>query len=154
MLKIGDKGFSPPPVLPIAMGRSLHDRIKQVVGFTLIEVMLATVVLSVGTVLIQAGLLRSASLLSRYAHSLAAERWMDEKIWETKQSLFYSELPSEGAPAGSFTDSGKEFSWNLTVSPQEGKNLYLMELSVQWEEGHTPVSLKRTLLATNTATAS
>ena len=119
-------------------------------GFTLIEVMATTVILCLGTVFVQEGLLRSANLLGRYAHTLKAQRWMDEKILEAKESVFYSDNPLTGNQGGSFTDEGKEFSWNLNVGSQQGgKDLYLIELAVQWEEGHRPVHLMRSLLATN-----
>ena len=119
-------------------------------GFTLIEVMVTTVILCLGTVFVQEGLLGSAKLLGRYAHTLKAERWMDERIVETKESLFYSGNPLTGNQAGSFVDEGKEFSWNLEVNSQAGgKDLFLIALTVRWEEGHRPVQLTRSLWATN-----
>ena len=119
-------------------------------GFTLIEVMVTTVILCLGTVFVQECLLRSANLLGRYAHTLKAQRWMSEKIWEAKEAVFYSDNPITGGQGGNFTDEGKEFSWNLKADSQgSGKDLYLIELEVQWEEGHRPVRLVRSLLATN-----
>lgn len=119
-------------------------------GFTLIEVMLATVILSLGSVLIQEGLLRSATLIGRCEHTLTVQRWMDQKIWKTKESILY-DPEGDGASesgSGTFLYEGKEFSWDLEADAQDSSNsLYLIKLSVSWNEGGRPIHLTKAMLA-------
>lgn len=119
-------------------------------GFTLIELMITVAVLSMGTVMIQQGFLRSSSVLDRLSSSLKIQSWMDERIWEAKERLFYSESASLDNQGGDFTDSGRLFHWLLEVQPvSDGKDLYQIHLSVNWTDGNGAAQMARTVFATS-----
>ncbi len=117
-------------------------------GFTLIEVMVSVVILSIGTLMIQEGMLRSVDLFNRHSNTLKAELWMDRKISEVEEDLFFAEFPALGNDAGAFTRDGRPFNWS-TVSEQspEGKNLFRVQLTVSWLEAGRPRSTQKQIYA-------
>ena len=120
-------------------------------GFTLIEVMVTVAVLSLGTLLIHQGLLRSADALGHFNNLLAAQEWAEAKLWDTRESLLYSSAGAPAVPAsGSFTESGKEFECSISTKPQsDADNLYGIQIQVSWQEGHKPVSYQASTFATD-----
>lgn len=96
--------------------------------------MVAAAVLSLGTVMIQGALLRSVDLLARTSNTLTARQWMSEKLWETKEKLFYSE-EDVSSESGSFTESGRVYHWSLEVRPVSTDKLYSIRLAVSWQQG-------------------
>jgi Tfp pilus assembly protein PilV len=102
-------------------------------GLTLVEILVAVVVLALGTLLVQEGLLRSADLFSRYDHALKAQLWVGEKLWEARQRILYEDedLAEE---AGDFTSGGRLFTWSLVVSPVGENDLKSVSCSVAWRE--------------------
>jgi prepilin-type N-terminal cleavage/methylation domain-containing protein len=111
-------------------------------GLTLIELMVAVAVLCLGSTLIQEGLLRSLSLLGRHSHTLNAEIWMDERLWQAKQDAFYSESLDRSDKLGEFTADGRSYNWSLAVMPLSGGGgLYSFKLSVFWTEDGRTVDL-------------
>ena len=120
-------------------------------GFTLIEVMATVAILSLGTLLIQEGLLHLANILGHYNNYLAAQESISEKTWDIKESLFFSEEPSTGGNSGIFTESGRDFNWSINASPISGMdNLYSIQWSVGWMEGNKPANLSAAVYATTT----
>ena len=120
-------------------------------GFTLVEVMITVAVLSLGTLLIHQGLLRSADALGHYNNLLVAQEWAEAKLWDTRESLLYSSDDDPAVPAGSsFTESGKEFECSVTTKSQaDANNLYGIQIQVGWQEGHQPVSYQVSSFATD-----
>lgn len=132
-LKTGSKGFTQP--------------LRARAGFTFIEVMVTAAVLSLGTVMIQGGLLRAADLLNRYSNTLVARQWMDERLWQTQETLFYSGEDAVQSTSGSFTKSGREFDWELDARLGSGKDLYRIRLSVSWSQGGRPLQVIKEIYA-------
>ena len=114
-------------------------------GFTLIEVMIAVTVLSVTLVVIQAGFLQSASLLSRVSRTLDAQQWAEEKMWQVKEDLFYADEPSPGEGLGAFRASGKEYSWTAEARPLSLPDEYAVNVRVNWLDSGRPVETQREL---------
>lgn len=119
-------------------------------GFTLIEVMLTVVVLSLGTLLIQESYLRTAHLFGVYANTFRARAWVDEKMWELREASVFAEAPASGSGAGSFTVSGKVFRWQSEVTPLPGKDAFALKVNVDWNEGNRPTWLTQETYATKT----
>jgi prepilin-type N-terminal cleavage/methylation domain-containing protein len=120
-------------------------------GFTLVEIMITVAVLSLGTLLIHQGLLRSADALGHYNNLLAAQEWAEDKLWDTRESLLYSSDGATAVPAGgSFTEFGKEFECVITTKPQSNaENFYGIQIQVSWQEGHKPVNYTVSTFATD-----
>lgn len=112
-------------------------------GFTLIEIMLAVVFLALGTLLIQEGYLRSATLFGTYSNSFRARQWLAGKMWELKESVLHAETPAAGSDQGSFTESEKSFSWLTSVDARGEENLYLLRAEVHWNEGNRPIQIEK-----------
>ena len=118
-------------------------------GFTLIEVMVTVAVLSLGTLIIHQGFLRSADVLVHYNSQLAAEEWADNKLWAVKESLFFTDENSAEGSNGTFEEAGRIFNWSLESNPVPGTDeLYLIRMNLSWNEGNKPVSLVKTAYAT------
>ena len=115
----------------------------------MIEVMMTVALLSIGIVMIQQGFLRSAAILSRYSHTMDAQRWIDEKIWEVKEQFFYSDSSSVGDGSGNFEESGKEFHWTVATRPLEPSDLYSVSVKVDWLESGGPAQAAREIYANN-----
>lgn len=110
-------------------------------GFTLLEVMVATAVLSLGIVLIfqsYFSLLRSYDYCSRYIGSCTFAR---EKLWQAADSVRWTGvLPAE--TSGEFFHGGKRFAWNL-VQDNVGDNLYKVAVRIQWTSGKQEREVER-----------
>ena len=100
--------------------------------------MLAVCILGIGTVMVQQGFLRSAELMTGASAQLGARVWMQEKMWEAREKLVYSDPPETASEQGNFTDSSNRiYNWSLDVQPAaEGKDLYNISLRVSWREGN------------------
>jgi hypothetical protein len=114
----------------------------------MIELMAAAVVLAVGTLLLQGGLLRSAHLYGRYSDTLKVNLWADEKLWQAREDILYTDPPDTGSGNGSFTIDGKDYAWSLDTRALQGQGIYSVNLNIQWDEGGTPYQLKREMYAT------
>ncbi len=110
--------------------------------------MVTASILALGTLMIQEGMLRSARVLGHYASVLRVERFAGEKLWEARNGLFYSEEQSTGNAGGSFNESGRDYTWSLSMRPVENaKDLYQVDIGVQWSEGNRASAFSRTLYA-------
>ncbi len=107
----------------------------------MIEVMITTVVLLLGTVMIHESYLRRADLFGRYTHTLKVRSWMNEQLWAAKESLVYSQTPSTDPQSGTFVSSGRSYDWSQDIQSLSGQNLYAIRLSVHWNEGNRPLNL-------------
>lgn len=116
--------------------------------------MVTVSVLSLGLVLINGSLLRIADLLSRYNNSLAGYRWMNEKIWESKEALFYSEEPSSSTSGtGVMSLNRKDAYWVLRDEDVAGaKGTHLLDLSLGWQQGQEFIKITKTCYASRSTT--
>ena len=116
-------------------------------GFSMIEVMIATAVLLLGTVMLHESYLRTADLFGRYTHTLKVRTWMDEQLWAAKESLIYSKTPSTDPQTGTFVFLAKPYNWSQSISSLSGPDLYAIRLGVNWNEGNQPVTLTKEIYA-------
>ena len=117
-------------------------------GFTLIEVMVATVILALGTVYLSESFfisLDSYNYCSRYLQVLSLA---DEKVWEAQESL------TEQGPAavlnntGSFIEKGRNFTWYLAYAPVDADgSLYKVDFEMSWQEGSRKAKIQRSTYA-------
>lgn len=108
---------------------------------------MAVSLLALGTLLIQEGFLRSAHLYGRYANTMRASVWMNERLWQARETALFSEDPPP-PDGGEFTSEGIPFRWSLGVSELPlTERLYALKLTVNWNEGGRPLSLVREIYA-------
>jgi prepilin-type N-terminal cleavage/methylation domain-containing protein len=124
------------------------SRIGNNKGFTLIEVMIATAVLALGTVLIHEAFLSSLDAFDYYYNYLRLASWADEKIWDAQDELLRLGPQADIEREGEFSDRNKNFRWSLSyVSLEETKSLYGIDLILSWQEGKRKASILRSAYA-------
>lgn len=110
-------------------------------GFTLLEVMVASAVLSLGIVFIFQSffsVLRSYDYCQRY---IASSAFAHEKLWQAADSVRRDGvLPAE--TGGEFFRGGKRFEWNLFQEPV-GDKLYKVAVLVKWVSGKQTREVER-----------
>lgn len=115
-------------------------------GFTLMEIMVATVVLSLGTVLIYGAFFTSLDAFSRYTNYLNLIPWMDEQVWQVQDNLSKFGSLARIQTSGGFQKSGKTFNWGLNYSLIDG-GLYKIDLDLYWQQGQIKAGLSRSAYA-------
>lgn len=115
-------------------------------GFSLIEVMFATAILSLGTVLIYEAFFISLDSFNYYSNYLSVIPWMDEKIWQAQDDLNKFGALTQIGTTDEFQKAGKAFRWNLNYYPIDD-GLYRIDLNLYWQEGQRKVKLLRSAYA-------
>lgn len=117
-------------------------------GFTLVEVMVATVILALGTVFLSESFfisLDSYNYCSRYLQVLS---WADEKVWEAEEALSRLGPAASFNNAGEFTEKGRNFTWYLAHTPLESDgSLYKVDFEMSWQEGARKARIQRSTYA-------
>lgn len=116
-------------------------------GFSLIELMVATAILSLGIVVVFAGFLLSVRGFNYAIDYLSVQYWIDEKIWGMQDELLHRSIVSTEDTSGVFVIRNKQFSWNAAHHLIEGldiASLYEIAVRVTWQEGKQQVSALRT----------
>lgn len=114
----------------------MTSRIGTKNGFTLIEAMIATIILALGTTFLSRSFfitLDSYNYCSRYLQVMS---WVDEKVWEAEENLSRLGAAASLNNAGSFTEKGRDFKWYLAYSPLNADgSLYKVDFEMSWQEG-------------------
>ena len=117
-------------------------------AFTLIEVMLATMVLSLGAVLIHEVFFKSLDTFNYCHNYFSVGYWLDEKIWSVQDNLRQSGPLANMARDGKFKAGNKDFAWNLSYDlAYDTQDLYKIVLDVSWREGPRDIKVSRTAFA-------
>jgi len=114
----------------------------------LIEVMVATVILALGTVFLSQSFFISLDSYNYCSRYLQVMSWADEKVWEAEESL--SRLGPAAAlnNAGSFTEKGRNFTWYLAHTPLDAEgSLYKVDFAMSWQEGARKAGIQRSTYA-------
>lgn len=128
--------------------KGLVQLLRKGAGFTFIEVMVATAVLSLGIVLIFQGFficLDSSNYCSSY---LNISSWMNEKIWEAEDGITRYGTANNIPTVGDFVKRKKDFKWNITYNIMDRENhLYKIGLFLSWKESGRAITLSRNTYA-------
>lgn len=118
-------------------------------GFTLLEVMLTTVVLSLGATLIYQSFFISLDSFNYSDTVLKTIPWMDEKIWAAQDNLTHFGPEAVLEAGGELkTSGGKNIIWNLSYNSISGiDNLYQVDLKLFWPQGYRKIELSRSAYA-------
>ena len=114
--------------------------------FTLVEVIVASVVLALGIVVIYEGFLTTLGGLNYCIDYLNAQIWIDEKIWDIQDKLSHYKTLLTEDKQGTFLIGNKQFDWGLIYSLIEGSSeasLYEVTLDVSWQEGFHRINTRR-----------
>ena len=113
-------------------------------GFTLIEVMVATVILSLGAVMVYQAFFIAADSYNYCLDYLGIAAWMDDKIFEVQEALSRFGALGGITTSGVLTSRNREFSWDILQELiGQPPDLYRLRLTVTWQEGRRKVNLSR-----------
>jgi prepilin-type N-terminal cleavage/methylation domain-containing protein len=117
-------------------------------GFTLIEVMVATAVLSFSIVLIYQAFFISLDSFNYCLDYLDVVSWADELLWQTQESLTHYLDSGLAQTQGEFIKNDKKFAWVLSQEIlDEAGPLYKINLDLLWRRGKKEMKLSRTAYA-------
>lgn len=114
-------------------------------GFTLLEVMVATAVLSMGILLVYESffsVLRSFDYCTGY---FASSDFFHERLWEAADSI-RREGRVGAAAGGAVSIAGRNYDWQLSQESL-GDTLYGVTCVLNWKSGRRNVSISRTSYA-------
>lgn len=142
-------------ILPTGNKRrySSGDRLRKRAGFSFIEVMVTTAVLSFGIVMIYKAFLVSLNQLTYINHRLYAMALLDNKI-VSLQKLFEAskEIPFGGAQEteqGQFGQKTVDFSYAMDFKTVEDlNNIFQLDIKLLWKEGRHDVGISRSVYLT------
>jgi prepilin-type N-terminal cleavage/methylation domain-containing protein len=116
-------------------------------GFTLFEIVVAVVILSVGIVAIYEALIVSVNGFSYYSNALTIQSWMGRKLWEAQDKLVRGGSEATVNEAGTFQSGNKDVQFNLEKQSVIDGGLYELRLECSWREGGRNVSVSRAAYA-------
>lgn len=111
-------------------------------GFTLIEIMAATAVLSLGIVFLYEAFFISLDVFSYYANYIHVSSWMDEQIWQALDQLTHYGPEARVLTGGDVIKAGTSFRWNLSYN-LESNSLYRIQYMLSWNKGKKTFNLTR-----------
>ena len=116
-------------------------------GFTLLEIMISVVILSLGIVFIFEALLVSFDLVNYCSNSLKITLWMDEKIWQTQDQLSRFGDSASIEISGVLTNGNRDARWHLSHELIDEKELHKIDLVLFWREGQREIKRMRSAYA-------
>ncbi len=116
-------------------------------GFTLFEIIVTVVILSVGLVAIYEALIVSVNGFGYYSNMLTVQSWMDKKIWEAQDILVRGGSEAAVSEGGTFKSGNKDVQFDLKKRAVIDGSLYELRLECSWREGGRDVSVSRVAYA-------
>lgn len=107
-------------------------------GFSLIEAMAATAVLSLGIVFIYQGFFSALNSYEYYRTYLYVLPLAEERLFQAQSSLTHPQEGPQMAAQGEFVNGSAIFNWAITYDDLEQVNdltLYKINLLVKWRKG-------------------
>ena len=116
-------------------------------GFTLFEVIVTAVILSVGLVAIYEGMIVSVNGFGYYSNMLTVQSWMEEKVWEARDTLIRGGSEAAVNEGGTFKSGNKSVQFDLRKTTVIDGSLYEIRLECSWREGGRNVNVSRVAYA-------
>ena len=111
---------------------------RKIKSLSLIEIIVATAVLSIGLIAVSQGLLMNLEGSNYAIDYLNVLSWMDWKFWEAQDKLTHYRTLLTDDMSGMFILGKRQFKWDLSYNLIEGterSSLYELILRVFWKEG-------------------
>ena len=112
-------------------------------GFTLLEIMVTTAVLSFGLVMIYQAFFISLDTFDYYVNSLRAQLWIDERIWQLEDDFRRLRYFAPVQTGGAVVIGNQNYTWNLDYSLFDSPYMYKVKLNLLWKQGKRKISLSR-----------
>lgn len=103
-------------------------------GFTLIEVMLCVVVLSIGLVAVNQTMLKSLDVIRYVLTRAEADRVANLKIWEIHSDAKHRQEAPPANERGTLLGTDKVFRYQLQAAEEGGNKLYRVRIRLDWTE--------------------
>ncbi|TBR16204.1 prepilin-type N-terminal cleavage/methylation domain-containing protein [bacterium] len=104
-------------------------------GFTLVEVMMATLVLVVGVVFIYEALFISLDAFNYCADYLELSPWVDEQLWLAQDKIMRLGPNAAVDASGELYLASKKFDWNISSELlNEDARLYKIDVGLFWRQ--------------------
>ncbi|MFA6216155.1 MAG: prepilin-type N-terminal cleavage/methylation domain-containing protein [Candidatus Omnitrophota bacterium] len=121
-------------------------------GFTLIEILVTTTILSLGIVFIYEAFFASLRAYNYYENYVNVAPWMDEKLWEAQDAFIQTGMFGTTAQEGELTAGGRTYTWNSSGQLVDGSSdLYAIELVLTRHESKKDFQIKRAAYALHQA---
>ncbi len=133
-----------------AARHTLHAKsLKRKEGFTLVEVMVAVVVLAVGLIIIYEAFLTSIDTINLFYNRLNAQLFISEKIGQMQDNL---DQPQSSflfsVRSGTIKYANRNFDWQINLKLEDvAQELYQIEALINWKDGQSSRTIKRTTKA-------
>ncbi|HQP91085.1 MAG TPA: prepilin-type N-terminal cleavage/methylation domain-containing protein [Candidatus Omnitrophota bacterium] len=122
-------------------------------AFTLIELLIAVVVIAVGMVFVLGALSQCVAVLDTASKTIEANYLLNQKVWELDES-YYGTGSAEGETTGSF-ETSKDFSWSVNdveeITTDFGKQASFIKdsfneetVKISWKQGRVSKDLSIT----------
>jgi prepilin-type N-terminal cleavage/methylation domain-containing protein len=106
-------------------------------GFSLLEILVATVILSIGVVFLFPSFFLSADALAIARDRLALQTWAQERLWEDGQVLRRMGRGAVAADAGEVRLGPKTYAWEEAVEEKD-PGLFVLTLRAGWKAAGRP----------------
>lgn len=104
-------------------------------GFSMVELLITVVLLTLGGQLIQGGFLRAAEMFGRYGHTMRAMTWAAEELSAAREEILLNEWEDR---EGTLVLGGKELAWTRQVRMLSLPNLFSVRVDLRWTENGRP----------------
>jgi prepilin-type N-terminal cleavage/methylation domain-containing protein len=127
----------------------IKKRNKTGKGFTLIEVIIATMVLSFGILLVYEGFFKSLEAFNYYNKYFKVSFSVNETMWQAQDELsrFGELLTTDTGILSDFIDKNRDAARNLSnelMYEIDGKSFYRIDFLLTWNENGRRLNIKRT----------
>ena len=118
-------------------------------GFTLLEVLIATAILSLGLVMIYQAFFICLDTFDYCLNHLKAQLWLDEKVRLVQDNFRREDIFSPLNTSGQFIIGSRNFNWHMDYSPIELEELYKINLEITWQQGSRMINMSRVAYVSN-----
>ena len=112
-------------------------------AFTLVEIMVATAILSLGLVMIYQAFFVCLDAFDYYLNHLNVQLWLDEMIWQIQDDFRQYGFFSPRQTSCELMLGNRNFNWSMNYALIEPEELYKVSLNVSWQQGARRVRLPR-----------